>query len=69
MTPKEEAALRLVQMNAQIRSLAVVIEDAAILADANDASGVAFSCWMLRDSLLAYCKSVNDYAADVLPDF
>lgn len=66
MGKKEQAALRLLEMNVMIRNLADSMEDAAAVAKESDASGVAFACQMLRESLLSYAKAVTDYARDVL---
>lgn len=63
---REAAAKKLLLMNATIRSLADTISDAAGFAAEADEKGLAFACYMLRESLLAYSKSVNRYAARVL---
>lgn len=65
---REEAAKKLLLMNQTIRSLADTISDAAGFAAEADEKGLAFSCHMLRESLLAYAKAVNQYAARVLKD-
>ena len=65
---REAAAKRLLVMNATIRSLADTIGDAASYASEADEKGLALSCHLLRESLLAYAKAVNKYAARVLKD-
>lgn len=65
---REEAAKRLLTMNETIRSLADTIADAAGFATEANEKGLAFSCHMLRESLLAYAKAVNRYASRVLKD-
>ena len=68
MTEKDRkaAAKKLLVMNATISSLADTISDAAGFADAANEKGLSLSCHLLRESLLAYAKAVNRYAARVL---
>lgn len=63
---RQAAAKKLLVMNKTISALADTISDAAGFADEADEKGLALSCHMLRESLLAYAKAVNRYAARVL---
>lgn len=65
---RHAAAKRLLLMNKTISALAETIADAAGFATEAGEKGLAFSCHMLRESLLAYAKAVNRYAARVLKD-
>lgn len=66
VTPEQEAAMRLLEMTATIRALAALVGDAADESHRAGASGVAFSCHMLRESLLAYNDAMRRYAAGIL---
>lgn len=58
----DEILEHLLSMNRSIQDLAEAVLVSAKMAEAIGAGGVAFSCLMLRESLLAYCKAVNDFA-------
>lgn len=58
-----EAMKMLISLQHAIRDMAGAAEQVAEIAQDTDASGVAFAVLMLRESLLAYGKAVNDYVA------
>ena len=60
---KDDYIAKLASMTAMIAELAESMTDAAEIARSTGAHGVAFSCLMLRESLLSYCAAVTEYAA------
>lgn len=58
-----EAIKMLLSLQHAIRDMADAAEQVAKVAQDSDEAGIAFAVLMLRESLLAYGKAVNDYVA------
>lgn len=63
---KLDALRRLLAVQKAIRNIADYSADAAEVAKTANASGLAFSLLMVRESLLAYGKEVSKWSSEAL---
>jgi hypothetical protein len=57
----EEYLVSLLKLNSMVLALSSHMEYAAAVAKSAEATGLAFACLMLRESILAYGTAVADY--------
>lgn len=70
MTPEEkaEAIRRLLAVENSVRTLADASDEVAIAAKEAGANGLAFSLYMVRESILVYGKEVAKWTKKLLSD-
>jgi hypothetical protein len=63
LTPedKEEVVARLVSIDQAIHAIALFADEAAVLAKEHEATGLAFSLLMLKESIKAYGVEMNKW--------
>jgi hypothetical protein len=63
---REEVVARLVSIDQAIKSIALFADEAAALAKDHDATGLAFSLLMLKESIEAYGVEMNKWVKTII---